>query len=598
MDHVGRYTWDKSCWSDDNLSSKRIYPRYQFSAKSKKWLPRLLTSEGSMILMVQHMQETHALRVNKGVDIEKVKKLDLASVETIAERAAAVYNLAQELSQEVPIARKVIEDQWLHAWVEGNTQIDHEVQSLLLDKKDAFDIKKDVPTFRALCDAHIQSKPLPDNNTDPESLEVDRFHLMMKQLQYDQAVFEGWLKKCQAVQRTRDSATHTWRLEQQELKTQLASNLFAGTSKLLIWDVKRPEQTIGELMGWKRTISAKLGADPSLISNLTYLNYAVPALIPSACERAQQDVLSWALTEQMQSMGIVLSPVYSYGKRIFQEEKKMAAMLERGSFNFDWNFSLLFKGRSDMRDMRPLNMQGRLLYPAAFEVSKNIFFGSALRKRQRTDEIEQLSVANMRTIEDLNPDSLPASTDSKFVHGANKYAQIGIKAAEAMLQGSLSEINLAQLQAVLVVDLFPHTGDMLYAFLKQRRMHKFQVFYAGVCQDQNELSWLERNVIQHVLDGYKDGSIPLPQNTKVTNTMPDDLVEAMPSQPQLNQLVITDNELACPSTLVKEWQTHAVFGPQFSQWLDTFCERYTVIDKTAAAEDILSMILFSNQQVV
>ena len=37
LGHVNLLGWQDAVWSDDNLAGKKIYPRYQFPSKSKKW---------------------------------------------------------------------------------------------------------------------------------------------------------------------------------------------------------------------------------------------------------------------------------------------------------------------------------------------------------------------------------------------------------------------------------------------------------------------------------------------------------------------------------------------------------------------------------
>ena len=73
--------WAACCWSDGALSSKKIYPKYQFPAKSKKWLPRVKSSEDSMRMLVQRVQATHekAARAFQ-------KKLVTNALEALAER--------------------------------------------------------------------------------------------------------------------------------------------------------------------------------------------------------------------------------------------------------------------------------------------------------------------------------------------------------------------------------------------------------------------------------------------------------------------------------------------------------------------------------
>ena len=98
VEHVSAMGWEACCWSDDALSSKKIYPKYQFPAKTKKWLSRVKTSEDSMRLLVQRVQATHdeAARLY-------VKKLDTKDLEALAERAAAVENMGKEGPADNPL---------------------------------------------------------------------------------------------------------------------------------------------------------------------------------------------------------------------------------------------------------------------------------------------------------------------------------------------------------------------------------------------------------------------------------------------------------------------------------------------------------------
>ncbi|CAE7660330.1 unnamed protein product, partial [Symbiodinium sp. CCMP2456] len=51
LHHVQSLGWENSVWSDDNLSTKKLYPKFlQFAARCKAWQQRLRTSEESMAL--------------------------------------------------------------------------------------------------------------------------------------------------------------------------------------------------------------------------------------------------------------------------------------------------------------------------------------------------------------------------------------------------------------------------------------------------------------------------------------------------------------------------------------------------------------------
>ena len=103
--HVEKLGWDCCVWSDDNLSSKKIFEKWQFLPWSKVWLPRIKTSEEARRITVGRMHNLH----------EKMpgylrKKPDATQVGALAERAAAVWNLAIELAATAPISQDAIEN--------------------------------------------------------------------------------------------------------------------------------------------------------------------------------------------------------------------------------------------------------------------------------------------------------------------------------------------------------------------------------------------------------------------------------------------------------------------------------------------------------
>ena len=91
LEHVGNVSWDDSCWTEDTLASKKIYPGYQFQSKSKQWLSRLKTSEESMGLMVSRLQAVH----EQTPSFMRAKKPDMKAVESMSERAAVVLALGK-----------------------------------------------------------------------------------------------------------------------------------------------------------------------------------------------------------------------------------------------------------------------------------------------------------------------------------------------------------------------------------------------------------------------------------------------------------------------------------------------------------------------
>ena len=73
---------------------------------------------------------------------------------------------------------------------------------------------------------------------------------------------------------------------------------------------------------------------------LGLLNNASPCLINKDVEGYAYGVLAWMMSENLESMCIVISPVFTYHRgRLVSEEKRMIEQLESGNHNMDTIFS-------------------------------------------------------------------------------------------------------------------------------------------------------------------------------------------------------------------------------------------------------------------
>ena len=581
---MGRLGWEGSCWSDDNLSTKKIYPGYQFPSKGKKWVSRLRTTDESMALFVERVQGCH----EKNPQYLR-KKLEMVTMEGLAERAAALWHLAQEIQLVTPLPRELLVEHWLQAWADGSDHVDMELQSMLLDKNDALDIST-IPTFKRLLDMHLFSTPVQVSSVQAEAIAVDEFNLVMKQIRYDVQVFENWEKKCGNVHSAREHAKQEHRLAQHQLCAESAQVFLEGCVKFTCWT--NPEGIIGEIMNFRRDMVArKLGCEVSKIPALVFLNWSAPCLIASTVYDAQSNVLAWATNDNMQSVGIVLYPVFTYAKgKLHLEETKVTNQLTRANHNIDIQFSILFADQVDGRDLRPMVYPGRFVFPSPIgDLAKSMWFSCKLRKSRRTDEIKQLAPKNMKEIEDLSADALPPSIDlsTSRVQGAGKYSQLGAAAWHAVLGSTLENVSLSEAPAVIVLDLYPRVGDLAEAFCKQRSLYNSttSLFYFGVCEDQREADWITTSLKDELIEGYVSGASSLPNNQKLQKDVADDLLEPLPPLPKMNLLIVSGSNdeqkrLFMPSTLVKKWQFHPLFGKEFLNWLDEFSKKHSVMDET------------------
>ena len=171
---------------------------------------------------------------------------------------------------------------------------------------------------------------------------------------------------------------------------------------------------------------------------------------------------------------------------------------------------MVFKEKSDDRDLRPMVYPGRFVFPSPLgDPKKSKWSFCNLRKSHRTEEVKQLSPKMMKEVEDLSADALPTSTDLRdyHIHGAAKYAQIGAPAWEALLSGIVTGVDLSEIPGVILIDLCPRVGDLMEAFCRQRVMHtRTRLFYFGICEDQVELNWTQKIVTDGLSDRYEYGS--------------------------------------------------------------------------------------------
>jgi hypothetical protein len=146
--------------------------------------------------------------------------------------------------------------------------------------------------------------------------------------------------------------------------------------------------------------------------------------------------------------------------------------------------------------------------------------------------------------------------------------------------------NLGAVKGLILLDLFPHTGDMLEAFCQRQRLHSdfLTLGYVGFFENQSELTWAETMIKDLMISKIESGEMKMPNGDTLEKEMNEDLLEALPRKPDLNVLVFsgTDaHELSMPTALPKEWQGHATFGAEFAEFLSEFEKKYKIVEAPA-----------------
>ena len=113
----------------------------------------------------------------------------------------------------------------------------------------------------------------------------------------------------------------------------------------MTWQAAKGEEIIADILNFKRDKLKFLNVAAQGACQIAILNAAAPCMIPSTTQAQQMSVLCWALHDNMQSVGIVLMPVFTYDKgKLHLEETRMIEQLTKGNHNIDWQFCIQFTG--------------------------------------------------------------------------------------------------------------------------------------------------------------------------------------------------------------------------------------------------------------
>ena len=259
-------------------------------------------------------------------------------------------------------------------------------------------------------------------------------------------------------------------------------------------------------------------------------------------------------------------------------------LLMKANHNLDNSFVLLYERKKDARDMRSLAYPGKLVFPStAMDQRKLLFWKAELVQHGRTNEVQQVDGRSLKEVEDLSATALPSCSDSKesHVHGGSKHVQIGIEAATALISGMMQGPVFTETRSVLMFDLFARVGDFIQGYCKMRNTFGPSMYLFGLCENQTEHSWIMSDLEEQLSTLYLEEG-KLPTGEVLEQSMPTDLLEALPAPPKLNHLIITgeelDKQLYLPTHIVKQWSLHQAHGAAFTKWMDEFLETYKVLD--------------------
>ena len=129
---------------------------------------------------VRHQIENHRRLVPK-----MRKKVEKQMMEQMAQHAAFVVAVAEEITNIIPIDPELLNQEWVDRWATGEPGICLEIESAMLNKA-AFTDPRALRSVRNLIQQHAETAPVAAGPTLAiEQLESETFELKLRQVEYD-----------------------------------------------------------------------------------------------------------------------------------------------------------------------------------------------------------------------------------------------------------------------------------------------------------------------------------------------------------------------------------------------------------------------------
>lgn len=308
---------------------------------------------------------------------------------------------------------------------------------------------------------------------------------------------------------------------------------------------------------------------------ICFCNYVAPCTIPSAVQEQQMALTNTVLHAGPNNIGLVMMPAFSYkAGQLYLIEHQIIKSLSMRSIHMDTSFSLVYERRSDARDNRPCNLQGRIAHSNTFEMRKSGWRNCPLMTVGRTEPAKQVPNKQLIMVEDLSEESLP-SADSERVQGGRRFEQLGEDAAMKLLQATIDTVDFGERTMLVLVDVSPGVGNMMTAFVKLKGNRP--MYYFAACESDVHQAWLHETTLSIMQEDFVAGRLTIPGITPAAVTPPDGVIESQPPRPDLQLLVwMADvpNIPGCPQgvkfpvELLNKWNKHPRFAEPFQTFYD------------------------------
>ena len=302
------------------------------------------------------------------------------------------------------------------------------------------------------------------------------------------------------------------------------------------------------------------------------------------------------MNESEHNIVAVLIPAFTYkrGQLWSTEHAHMRMLYDRG-LNLDTKFTLMFEEKTDARDGRPCQLEGRILMPLAPK-DDYIWKRCPLLTRSRTELAKMLPVREMVAVEDRGETAMPQSVDDStagVTQGANKFEQLGVDANAKLLQSVFDIGEMPGRAGVCVYEMNIGVGNVFDASLaKKCSGPNFPLVYFTHTDDPRVQDWFMSVKTLDVAHSFQNGLLKVPGFAKPQAEVPAEILASAPPLPHMHVMVVDSpgadfqpGTVKVPEHVLKQWYDHPKFGAGFREVVDLFNEEHGVkLDMTDASE--------------
>ena len=290
------------------------------------------------------------------------RPVDKTTLEDASQLCALLWSLTDELLATHPVPLVEVEGviaQFQH----GDANLELLLHGALHERSQTFTFA-DVPQFAALVKGLAEKSATMIGHAStmaPINLEQDEFNLFMEKVRLDLLAFVRWNLQVHDRQHSRQFQETKWQLDRYgTIKNGVLSLMDPKSRNFKIQFQVFADKTSDNLQAVQAFVATLLKVfairDKSDATFVSLLNWASPPAISSRIQKLQVELVGGVTNSQgVASIGAVLMPLFGYKRgMLWQATNHASQVLANNNLNGDRSFALLFDGKADERETRPI----------------------------------------------------------------------------------------------------------------------------------------------------------------------------------------------------------------------------------------------------